>query len=129
MSARNNLRNNVPEVLRLPLREPVTAVEGGRQIACIVSVSSFVDAGGSIELLGAGSMSPSLLEAHEFGHGRPDARVQRLCRLIVHAAHTRRFAPVLVNGQIVAVVLPPLSRDHTALPSGPWLEIDAELLT
>src|SRR5690242_15488446 len=32
------LRNNVPEVLHLALREPVTVVKDGRQIACIVSV-------------------------------------------------------------------------------------------
>jgi hypothetical protein len=34
------LRNNVPEVLRLALHEPVTVVKDGRQIACIVSLSS-----------------------------------------------------------------------------------------
>src|SRR5690348_14898054 len=46
-AAKHLLRNNVPEVLRLALREPVTVVKDGRQIACIISVPAFAEAGGS----------------------------------------------------------------------------------
>jgi hypothetical protein len=127
MSNKHLLRNNVPELLRLALLEPVTVVKDGRQIACIVSLAAFTEAGGNVERAGVGEWSAALREAHELGHGEPDARVQRLCRLIVHAAHSRAFAPLLVNGQVVAVVIPPLAADRTALPSGPWITLDTEL--
>ncbi len=112
----------------MALHEPVTAVKDGRQIACIVSVAAFAEAGGDVERLGVAHWSDATRADHELGHGEPDVRVQRLCRLIVHAAHARAFAPLLVNGQAVAVVIPPLSADRAALPSGPWIRIDAELL-
>ena len=34
--------------------------------------------------------------------------------------HSRHFASVLLNGQVVAVGIPPLAADRTVLPSGPW---------
>src|SRR3954447_1602706 len=116
---RNLLRNNVPEVLRLALREPVTVVKDGRQIACIVSVAAFAEAGGDVGRLRVDSWSARAREAHKFGRGERHERVQRFGRVLLHAAHSRSFAPVLLNGRVVAVVIPPLATDRTAPPSGP----------
>jgi hypothetical protein len=123
----NLLHNNVPEVLRLALHEPVTVVQDGRQIACIVSLADFAEAGGEVALLDVEPWNERTRAMHEFGHGAADDRVQRFARLILHAAHSRHFAPLMLNGRIVAVVIPPLSPDRTALPSGPWITLDAEL--
>src|SRR3954453_371134 len=124
---RNLLRNNVPEVLRLALREPVTVVKDGRQIACIVSVAAFAGAGGDVGRLGVEAWSARAREAHEFGRGERHERVPGFGRMLLHAAHSRSFPPVLRNGQGWAVVIPPLATDRTALPSGPWITLDAEL--
>src|SRR5690349_15658809 len=115
----HHLRNNVPEVLRLALREPVTVVKDGRQIACLVSLAAFAEAGGDVTRLSVAGWSDRAREAHEFGHGTADERVERFVRMILHATHSRSFASILLNGQIVAVVIPPLSPDRMALPSGP----------
>jgi hypothetical protein len=123
---RNLLRNNVPEVLRLALREPVTVVKDGRQIACIVSLADFAEAGGELALLGVERWNEQTRAMHEFGQGAADDRVQRFARLVLRAAHSRRFAPLLVNAHIVAVVIPPLASDRTTRPSGPWITLDAE---
>src|SRR5689334_22832611 len=124
--SRHLLQNNVPEVLKLALHEPVTVVKDGRQIACVVSVAAFTEAGGQVALLGAERWNEQTRAAHEFGHGAADDRVQRFARLVLHAAHSRSFAPLLVNAHVVAVVIPPLSADRTAPPSGPWFTLDAE---
>ena len=116
----------MPEVLRLALREPVTVVKEGQQIACIVSVTAFAEEGGNPARLRVDAWSERAREAHEFGQDDGDARVQRFARMLLHAAHSRSFAPVLLNGQVVAVVIPPLSADRTASPSGPWITLDAE---
>jgi hypothetical protein len=116
--------NNVPEVLRAALERPVTVVEGERQIACIVSISYFAEIGGDPERLGVESLGESALTRHEVGSGTPDDRSQRFCRLILHAAHAKTFEPLLVNGQPVAVVVPPpRNRDTSAPPKGPWIRI------
>jgi hypothetical protein len=126
--SRHLLRNNVPEVLRLALREPVTVVKDGQQIACVVSVAAFTDAGGDVTRLRVDAWSERARSVHEFGEGARHDRVQRFGRMILHAAHSKSFAPVLVNGQIVAVVIPPLSDDRSALPFGVWLSLDTELI-
>jgi hypothetical protein len=122
----NLLQNNVPEVLRLALQEPVTVVQDGRQVACVISLADFAEAGGEVALLGVEHWNQQTRAMHEFGHGAADDRVQRFARLVLHAARSRRFAPLLVNDHIVAVVIPPLASDRTARPSGPWITLDAE---
>src|SRR5690348_7941922 len=99
---RNLLRNNVPEMLRLALREPVTVVKDGRQIACIVSLADFAEADGEVTLLGVETWNKQTRAMHEFGQGAADDRVQRFARLVLHAAHSRHFAPLLLNDHIVA---------------------------
>jgi hypothetical protein len=116
--------DDVPEVLRLALEGPVTVIEGERQIAWIVSLSYFAEVGGEPERLGVEGFGERTLAGHEMGAGTPDEHSQRFCRLVLHAAHAKAFIPLLVNGQPVAVVVPPLKvSDPNAPPGGPWIRI------
>jgi hypothetical protein len=95
------------------------------QIACIVSVSYFSEIGGNPEQLGVERFGGKTMAAHDVGSGTPDERSQRFCRLVLHASHAKTFVPLLVNGQPVAVVVPPLgSREPNAPPEGPWIRIE-----
>jgi hypothetical protein len=116
--------NNVPEVLRIALEQPVTVVEGERPIACVVSVSYFAEIGGDPERLGVERFGEKTLAGHDMGSGTPDERSQRFCRLVLHASHAKAFVPLLVNGQPVVVVVPPgVNQDPSVPPSGTWIRI------
>jgi hypothetical protein len=116
--------DNVPEVLRLALKGPVTVVEGGRQIAWIVSLPYFAEVSGEPVRLEVEQFSEKTLARLEMGSGSPDERSQRFCRLVLHAVHAKTVAPLLVNGQPMAMVVPPLKvRDPSAPPEGPWIRI------
>ena len=116
--------NNLPEVLRTALKRPVTVVEGERQIALIVSVTFFEKIGGNSERLGVEYLGEDALSRHEVGSGTPDERSQRLGELIMRSAKAKTFEPLLVNGQPVAVVVPPpIDRDTSEPPEGPWIRV------
>jgi hypothetical protein len=116
--------NDLPEVLRMALKQPVTVVEGERQIALIVSVAFFEQIGGNPERLGVEYLGEDALSRHEVGSGTPDERSQRLGELVMQSANAKTFEPLLVNGQPVAVVVPPpIDRDTIEPPTGPWIRV------
>ena len=118
------ITDNVPEVLRVALERPVTVVEGERQIAFIVSVAMFKKIGGNPERLGVEYLGEDADVRHEVGTGTPYERSQRFGELIMQSAKAKTFEPLLVNGQPVAVIVPPPSdRDPYEPPQGPWLRI------
>src|SRR5689334_8895553 len=121
-SQNNNATQSMHELLQIVLEQPVYVSDGTTVIACLVSAQYFTEIGGVLAHLGTDEWSAQLLSQHEIGRDDPEACYQRFCRLVLHAAHAGQITPLLVNGLIIAVIIPP-GGDGTTPPPGPVIQI------
>src|SRR5690349_16524476 len=106
-SPNNNPAQSMHELLQIVLEQPVYVSDGTTIIACLVSAQYFTDIGGVLARFGTEGWSAQLLAQHEIGQDDPDTCYQRFCRLVLHAAHAGQITPLLVNGIILAIIVPP----------------------
>src|SRR3954464_11172136 len=118
----NSAAHSMGELLQLILTRPVYVSDGTTIIACLVSAQYFTDIGGVLARFGTEEWSAQHLLQHEIGQDDHDACYQRFCRLVLHAAHATQIIPLLVNGLIIAVIVPP-GGDGSTPPPGPVIQI------
>jgi hypothetical protein len=119
----HNASQSMRELLQVVLEQPVYVSDGTAIIACLVSAQYFTEIGGVLARFGTEGWSAHQLAQHEIGQDDPDVCYQRFCRLVLHAAHATQIIPLLVNGLIIAVVVPP-GGDGITPPPGPVITIN-----
>src|SRR5207248_1073875 len=110
-------------LLQLILTQPVYVSDSHTIIACLVSAQYFTEIGGVLARFGTEGWSAHQLAQHEIGQDDPDICYQRFCRLVLHASHAGQITPLLCNGLIMAVIVPP-GGDDTEPPPGPVITIN-----
>src|SRR5947209_573330 len=118
----NSAAHSMNELLQLILTQPVYVSDRTTVIACLVSAQYFTNIGEVLARLGTDGWSADQRLHHEIGQDDPAACYQRFCRLVLHAAHAGQITPLLVNGLIIAVIVPP-GGDGTTPPPGPVIQI------
>src|SRR3954447_5650044 len=119
----NSVTHSMNELLQLILTQPVYVSNGTTVIACLVSAQYFTDIGGVLARFGTDGWSADQRLQHEIGQDDPAACYHRFCRLVLHAGHAGQITPLLVNGLLIAVIVPP-GGDGTQPPPGPVITIN-----